>query len=521
MKDSCRKAAVLAVLLAIPLLLAGCAGPAAEPQSLLNVAYNVQPASFDPMVTASISVGEIMHLVCESLFELDKDGNPRPQLCESYTKSDDNRSWTFRLRRGVKFHNGEELKAPDAAASLNRWLRKFSVARRSISGGEQFLAADDYTVTINLKNPCLLLPYMLAHHAQFAAIFPASVLQAAGDAILTPEQLIGTSSFKFAQWSVDHYVRLEKFADYKPPAAELSGFWGDRTAYIDTIMIYFIADTTTRLNGLETGEYDIAVGLAYTDADRLKAMEKVSLMYSRWNGMVVLLNKSEKSIFNRNIWRQIIGGLVNADEIMEGAIPTSGGYRAYTPTPSYFPETSPWYTDFPADTPDKAKTAALLREAGYDGKTPLRLITSKSYPEFYNAALIVKQQMEAAGVAADLLVYDWGTVLAKQGDPSVYELFPTSYPFASSPVSLQYIMKTDSSGYTNDAQLDRYVAELQAKPSFEEAITFWKTVVQPYCHEQKFVLHLGGYDFVYGVSERVSGFDPYYGLKLWGVRVSG
>jgi peptide/nickel transport system substrate-binding protein len=492
--------------------------PAGTPP-ILNVAYNVQPANFDPMVTGATAVSEITHLVFESLFELDREGNPRPQLCESYTKSGDNREWTFRLRRGVKFHNGEELKAADAAASLNRWLRKFSVARRSITEGEQFTATDDYTVSISLKNPCLLLPYMLAHFTQFAAILPVSVLLTAGDGVLTPDQLIGTAGFKFSEWSVDHYIRLDKFADYAPPARERSGFWGDRTADIDTVMIYFIADATTRLNGLETGEYDIAVSLSYTDADRLKAMPGVSLMYSQWNSMIVLLNKSEKSVLNRKIWRQIIGDVVNRDEILEGAIPTSGGYRAYRATPSYFPETSPWYVD--AQPSGGWDVTALLQEAGYDGKTPLRLITSKSYPEFYNAALIVKQQMEAVGVAVDLQVYDWATVLSKLGDPSVYELFPTSYPFASSPVSIQYIMKTDSSGYTNDPQLDRYVAELQAKPSFEEAIAFWKAVVQPYCSEQMFTLHLGGYDVIYGVSEKVSGFDPHYGLRLWEVKISG
>jgi peptide/nickel transport system substrate-binding protein len=517
MKKFRRYGAALALAVAF---VSACSSGAAEGARTLNVAYNVQPANFDPMATGATAVSEITHLVFESLFELDREGNPRPQLCESYTKSGDNREWTFRLRRGVKFHNGEELKAEDAAASLNRWLRKFSVARRSITEGEEFTAADDYTVIISLKNPCLLLPYMLAHFTQFAAILPASVLRAAGDAVLAPEQLIGTSGFKFSEWSVDHYVRLDRFADYTPPGRERSGFWGDRTAYADTVMIYFIADTTTRLNGLETGEYDIAVSLAYTDAERLKAMPGVSLMYSQWNSMVVLLNKSEKSVLNRKIWRRIIGGVVGREEILEGAIPTSGGYRAYTATPSYFPESSPWYADVPP--PDtQAAAAALLKQAAYDGKTPLRLITSKSYPEFYNAALIVKQQMEAVGVAVDLQVYDWGTVLSKLGDPSVYELFPTSYPFASSPVSIQYIMKTDSSGYTNDPRLDRYVAELQAKPSFEEAIVFWKTVVQPYCGEQMFALHLGGYDFIYGVSERVLDFDPHYGLRLWGVKISG
>jgi peptide/nickel transport system substrate-binding protein len=485
--------------------------------ALLSVAYNAQPANYDPMLTASASVREITRLVFESLFELDAEGNPRPQLCETYTKSDDNREWSFTLREGVKFHNGEELTAEDAAASLNRWVRKFSVARRSIRGGEEFTAADKRTVKIKLKNPCILLPYMIAHYSQFAAILPASALTSAGESALRTEHLIGTGGFKFSEWAVDHYVRLDKFEGYRPPSQEASGSWGDRTARVDTVMIYFVQDTTTRLNGLETGEYDIAVSISYTDLERLKGMQGVSVMYSRWNGMIILLNKSSHSMFSRKIWREAVKAAIAPDEILEGAVPTSGGYRAYEPDGAYFPRGTVWYADIPVSPQNTERARTFLAEAGYDGEEPVVIVTSKSYPEWYNASLIVQQQLEAVGLKVDLQVFDWGTVLARLGDPSVYDLFPTSYPYAASPVSVQYLMKTDSSGYTDDAKLNEYVAHMQAKPTLEAAAAFWRETVQPYCDEEIFTLHLGGYDYIYGVSQRVKGFEPYYGLKLWGV----
>lgn len=493
---------------------------AAAYKDTLNVAYNAQPATFDPYVTGATATAEIGRLVFEALFALDADGNAKPQLCESYTKSDDNLSWTFKLRQGVAFHNGETMKAADVAASMNRWVAKNTIIQRAIKEGELFVADDDYTVSIQLKNPLLLLPSMIAQYSQFAAILPASVIEAAGDKTLDATQLIGTGSYKFAEWSVDHYVKLEKFGGYVPCASESSGSWGDRTGLVDTIYIYFITDPTTRLKGLETGEYDIAASIGYSDVERLKAMDGVTMMTSNWNDMTITMNKSADSIMNRLEWRQIIGYAVNLDEIMEGAIPTMGDYKAYKADAAYFGEDSPWYADISQTlsyNPEKAKQ--MLSEIGYDG-TPLVILTTEAYPEFYNATLVMKQQLEAVGIQVDFQVLDWGTMLTKLGDTTTFDLYPMNYPFASNPASVMTLMKTNASGFTNDPKLNDLMIQMQALPAQDEAIAFWKDTIQPYCAEQVFIINLGSYDYVYGVSNKVTGFDPYYGLKLWGVQVA-
>lgn len=542
MKKTRKKLAALFLSMAMAFSLAGCGsdgdssttaattagnesestgGEAAATGGTLNVAYNAQPATFDPMTTGATATREITRMVFEGLFELDADGNPQPQLCESFEKNDTNTEWTFKLRQGVKFHNGEEMKAKDVVASLNRWIDKFTVAQRSIKEGERFEAVDDYTVKISLKNPCLLLPYLLANYSQFAAILPESVIHSLDkEAQLSAEQLIGTGSFKFVEWSVDNYVKLEKFEDYQSFTAESSGSWGDRTALVDTVMIYFITDTTTRLNGLQTGEYDIAASIAYTDADRLKSMEGVSMMSSNWNSMTITINKSEDSIMNDKKWRQVIAYAINLDEIMEGAIPSIGDYTAYKADACYFGEDSPWYIDISqVSVQDKEKAKELLQELNYDG-TPLKMMTTEAYPEFYNATLVMKQQLEDVGLKVDFQVMDWGTMLTKLADTTTFDLYPMNYPLSSNPASVLYLMKTNASGFTNDEQLNNYIIEMQSMKTYEEAIRFWKETVQPYCSEEVFTVHLGTYDYVYGVSDHVSGFDPYFGLKLWGVSKS-
>lgn len=486
----------------------------------LNIAYNAQPTHFDVAKIGATATAEITKNVFESLFESDANGEPQCQLCESYEVNEDYTEWVFHLRQGVLFHNGEEMKADDVVASMNRWLDLNTIARRSIPT-EYFEKVDDSTVALNLEQPCLLLPYMIANFAQYAPILPASVIDKVGTETLQPEDLIGTGGFKFAEWATDNYVKLEKFEDYKPFTTEKSGFYGDRTAYVKEVYFYFVTDTTTRLNGLETGEYDIAASIAYSDYDRLKNMSGVSLMTSDFNGLTITMNKGGESRMTDKTWRQIIGYAINLDEIMEGAIPSTSDYCAYEADACYFPKDSQWYSDVSANAgQDVEKAKAMLEEIGYDG-IPLVMLTTEAYPEFYNACLIMQQQLEAVGINVELKVQDWGTMLTSLSQPDdSWDLYPMNYPLANSPATVAYLFKTNASGFTNDDTLNQYLLEMQSMSSMEEVLDFWKNTVMPYCSESNFITHLGCYDYLYGVSDKVEGFDPYYGCQVWGVKAA-
>lgn len=485
----------------------------------LNVAYNAQPATFDPHVTGATATREVTRNVLEGLFEEDENGDPQPQLCESYTVNEDYTEWTFQLREGVLFHNGEEMTAKDVVASLNRWLDKCSIARKSIPT-EYFEEVDEYTVKLSLNEPCLLLLYVMANYAQFPAILPASVIEEAGNENLSADQIIGTGSYKFAEWVVDSHVKLERFEEYQPAVQTSSGAWGDRTAYTDNVYIYFVTDTTTRLNGLETGEYDIVTSVAYTDVPKLESMSDVTILTENWNSITITMNKSEESVFNDPRWRQIVSYCMNADDMLVGSYSTMTDYVPYYADACYFDEDSQWYADVSSiQYQDTERAKELLEEVGYDG-TPIVMMTTQAYPELYNVTLILQQELEEIGVNVQLDVYDWGTMLTKISDQTAFDLYPMNYPASSNPASINYLMKTDASGFTNDAQLTAYIEEMQACATLEDAKQFWYDTVMPYCAEQVFILHLGTYDLITGVSDRVEGFENYYGMKLWGTRVT-
>ncbi len=524
MKSWFKKIAAVVLTVTTVFALTACGGSesgSGEVKDTISIAYDAQPSTFDPHTTGAIATAEITKVVFEKIFEMDADGKPQCQLAESYTTANDNKEWTFNLRKGVKFHNGEEMKADDVVASLNRWLGKCAQASKSIqTNGEQFEKVDDYTVKISLENPCITMPYLLSNFSQPAVIMPASIIASAGTGNLPVDKLIGTGSMKFAEWSVDNYVKLEKFDGYTPFTTESSGSWGDRTVYFNTAMIYFVTDTTTRINGLETGEYDISSNIFYSDFDRLSNMSGVHYELDDMADLTIVMNKSEGSRLHDSKWRQVINYAIDLNTIFEAAIPTTGTTKFYSTNACYYAKSSPWYVDMSQSVKqNKEKAKQLLAELNYDG-TPIVMMTTEAYPFLYNATLVMKQQLEDVGLNVTLNVYDWGTMLTKISDKTAFDLYPMHYPHDNNPSSTNYIRKSTASGFTNDAQLDAYIKEMNAQPTEEAAQSFFKKTVMPYCVESAQITHLGDMELIYGVSDKVDGFKPYYGLKIWGVKVT-
>lgn len=158
------------------------------------------------------------------------------------------------------------------------------------------------------------------------------------------------------------------------------------------------------------------------------------------------------------------------------------------------------------------------KELNYDG-TPIRMVTTETYPNQYNAALVMKQELEAVGLTVDLQVYEWGTLLTKIADPTAFDLYPMSYPYDDNPASKNYIRKTNTSGYTNDATLDQYILNMNSLSSYSDAQEYWKTTIQPYCIETMQIIHIGDYKINVGLTKNVEDFRFYHNIQLGGVKV--
>lgn len=263
-RDLFTRTAALAV--GATLLLTACGAPAADnsaapsteqnpensaAQSLsykseLNMAIPANPPSLDPHGINSNIVGGIGMHIYEPLFSLNASYEAVPVLAEGYTVSEDGLVYTISLRQGVKFHNGQEMTADDVVASMNLWLERCSKAE--IISGSTFAKVDDYTVTLTVPEASSDIIMVLAAPIQFAAIYPKSVVDAAGPDGVT--EYIGTGPYQLSEWKQDQYVKLTRFADYQSPEGETSGLVGEKSAPTETIYFRVVTDSATRIAGL-------------------------------------------------------------------------------------------------------------------------------------------------------------------------------------------------------------------------------------------------------------------------------
>ena len=137
------------------------AAPAAAEPKTLNIALSGQPEHLDVAMSSMDIASEVVFIsVFEKLVAFDSESRVIPELAESWELTDENRVYTYHLRHGVKFHNGEEMKAADVVASMNRWIDAAANAR-GLVGDARFTAVDDYTVEIRLETGTLYLNEMI------------------------------------------------------------------------------------------------------------------------------------------------------------------------------------------------------------------------------------------------------------------------------------------------------------------------------------------------------------------------
>lgn len=232
-----KKLSLFMAIISLVLIIAGCSGGGKSSSTTttsgeseggalkeeLHYASNAQPPSLDPLMSNAVVTREVASIIYESLVAFDENYEPVPMLAESIEQSEDGKTYTFKLRQGVKFHNGKEMKSEDVVASLTRWAEKSSSAR-AVLVDPVFTAVDDYTVTLTLGQGTTLALGAMANVSHLAAIMPKEIVESAPESGVT--EFIGTGPYQFVEWKQDQYLKFTKFDDYvalDTPASGLSG----------------------------------------------------------------------------------------------------------------------------------------------------------------------------------------------------------------------------------------------------------------------------------------------------------
>src|SRR3989442_1305807 len=239
---------ILTVLsLATVLAIAVVAGVAAAQKrgGILRVGNLGEPPALDAHWTTASITETLTNHIYEGLYSLDSSARPIPMLAEGHTISKDGLNYTFKLRQGIKFHNGKDMTSDDVVASLTRWGKQSVYGKALFAQVAEFRAVDKYTVQMQLKEKSAIVLISLAVPNNFGAIYPKEIAEK-----FPPEQkvteYVGTGPFKLAEWKPDQYIRMVRFDDYKSRNEAPNGYGGGKTAHVDEIRWVPVPEVATR-----------------------------------------------------------------------------------------------------------------------------------------------------------------------------------------------------------------------------------------------------------------------------------
>jgi peptide/nickel transport system substrate-binding protein len=464
--------------------------------------------------TSSVAQQITKGTVYETLVYQKDDYSIGLELAESYETNADASVYTYRLRKGVKFHNGQELKAYDAVASLNRWLTLYGSA---LTKGAVFKKVDDYTITIDLGHPLLYLNDLIATAENNSTIVPKSVVDKT-DISRPITEYIGTGPYKFTEWATDRYILLTKYDDYVPygTKGEYSGWGGYKEALTAKVYYYFASDENTRVAGLQTGEYDVLFGLPLTYYNQFRNDSQYTIR-NRPGGDAALIFNKRQGIAANPKFRQAVQAGINDDDVMLGAYTNPEFFEVDS---SYIiSKDSDWYTKVGSEyynVHDPVAVARLLREAGYNGE-PFRLLVSQS-GAFYNAGIVLEQELKQFGINIELIVQDWATYLTTRADASRWDAFITSFDVTILPPLILYLSPTWV-GYADDPKLQNGLQEIAAATDKKAAIALWTELQRYSLAEYVPVAKFGNYSALSIANAKVEGGSYYISPHPWNVTV--
>lgn len=392
------------------LLAAAPAGAADGPKrgGTLVVSMNADARSLEPGINRDSNSDAVVNNLFEGLVGYRTDLSVGPALARSWTISEDGRSYTFTLRDGVTFHNGDPLTAEAVKWSWERksgqegWLcARFFNGQAGGLKVEAVEAPDPKTVVFRLAEPSGLFLTQLANvQCGMLVTSPKSV---GADGTWTP---IGTGPFKFGSWKHGDQMVLERYDGYVPSSEPGSGFAGARQVYVDALRYQIIPDADAAAAALKTGAIDIIPQLDTIKIDELKAagMKVMAAPGLNWSALLI---QTEDPLLSNPKLRRALAQAIDIAQITE--VRTNGLAK---PNPSGVAESMRAFSADFLDWPkyDPAAAATLAKQAGYKGE-PIRLQTNRRYVGMYDNAVMIQAMLSAAGFNVQLEVLDWAAQL--------------------------------------------------------------------------------------------------------------
>lgn len=449
--------------------------------------------------------------------EVGTDGNSKivPSLAESWDISDDGLEYTFHLRQGVKFHNGNDFTAEDVAYTFHRMLTVEGGVNTEfidqIKGADELLAGetdtlegvevvDDYTIKVTLKEP--FVGFLASISSPGVSIYDSEATEAAGDQFgMDPAVTVGTGPFEFSSWSFNNQLVLTRNEDYWKGASGLPG-----------VVIKIIPDTETQSMMFESGELDILdLDYAADSVDRFTETYPDQIVQGPRVGIVYFTMNFNKEPFQDVRVRKAVQMSIDRQAILDALYGGRGQVEQ-----GIFPHGligfNPDQEEIKYD-PEAAK--ALLAEAGYADGFDMEIAADSSASDTMTMALeIVSDQLAEVGIRAEIKNYDESTWLETRKSGELGSFMSTWSADYNDPDNFIYTFfgneektRIRSINYPDTEVMER-VTKARTIVNEDERLAEYKALEEKLIHEDAAWVPMFSRLHLFAVSKRVQGFAP-------------
>lgn len=469
MKKNFNRAMSLVLAAAMALSLAACGGnqenngsgggTAGGYKNTLTWAQGADVTSLDPHQGKETPAVQVNTQIFDTLVTVDPETNEVvPQIAESWEQTDD-QTYVFKIREGIKFHDGSDLTAEDVKFSLDR-ARNSAAVSYIVNFIEEVTVDDDHTVTVKTTAP--YAPTLRNLAIPFAAIVPKAVVEADENAFI--QNPVGSGPYKFVEWNHGDHVTLKAFDDYYAGKPET-----------ENLIMKVIPETSQRTIALETGEVDLAYDLAVNDIPKVNSDDKLTVYeipsLTCW---YVSMNMNKKPFDNPKV-REAMSMAIDRQTIIDTINAGSGQTADAIIAPAVFGYYSTGVKEY---NPTKAKE--LLAEAGYPNgfSTTLWVNDNQSRIEMCQAS---GNGLLEVGVQCNLEVLEFGSFISRTtaGDHDLaYFGWTTSSGDADySYYSLEHSTQQGAAGnrsFLADPDVDKLIEEARSNTNEEERKELYK-----------------------------------------------
>jgi len=439
-----------------------CAGAAVQAQTVRAVMHS-DLKIVDPVWTTAYITRNHGYMIYDTLFSHDAKGSVKPQMVDKYDLSADKLVYTFKLRDGLLWHDGQPVTAEDCVASIKRWAARDPVGQEMTKVLKEIAVIDAKTFRISLKESTVAVMLGFSRASGSLFMMPKRVAETSPQEQISDFTGSGPFVFKKDEWKPGNKAVYVKFAQYKPRAEPPSGLAGGKVVKVDRVEWVVIADQQTAASALLAGEVDV---IEQPSHDLLPMFKKdPNIQFGDWSALgnqyVFRFNSLTKPFDNQKM-RQALWYALNQEDFLKAVI---GDPQFYKVCKSMFYCGTPLASDKGMKgvlESNFKKARELIKEAGYDG-TPIVLLHSTDRHVYANLAPVAKSLMEKAGLKVDMQSMDWQSVVMRRSkkDPVAqggWNIAITSTNNVLNPLESSYLSaacEKTTFGWPCDAEIER------------------------------------------------------------------